>query len=383
MPKMKEEKKEEKKNERIPRLNEKGQMKQNPEQIKQRLRPEGQKKNWKDIRQSLGRWMISNNKAIVIFILTMLLLSGCGSEKPLRYSEVLITDKAQAAEKAEIRKNECPALDIPTEITKIGDTWFIVDCYHDQIIYNDNLDDPLTEWLVMTDEMSRGHTIAGDGTVYLADDTENERIMVFEKEGDKFLFTQQFSEVGSRPHYVVYDEGTKLFYAWCSMSGEMYIFAHDKNDSRVYLKEIKKIPELKEVYVRSFTIMGNEIYFVSGKGSIIKADKKSFKVLSEYPVPSSMAGMVQITKIDDWFYITISTDDKWNQDYATIIRCRSLQDLTDGGYEDVYKYFIGGGTPYYITKADGCYYLTEHRIPGHSIWRFSVEGDEIKAETVY
>lgn len=50
----------------------------------------------------------------------------------------------------------------------------------------------VNEWDVMTDEISQGHTIASDGEVYLADDTENHRILVFEKEDGKFLHTQTF-----------------------------------------------------------------------------------------------------------------------------------------------------------------------------------------------
>ena len=62
----------------------------------------------------------------------------------------------------------------------------------------------------------------------------------------------------------------------------------------------------------------------------------------------------------------------------------SPEALSKGEYEDVYsRYFIGGGTPYFISENEGYYYLTEHRIPGHSIWRFDIEGDKIEAETVY
>lgn len=60
-----------------------------------------------------------------------------------------------------------------------------------------------------------------------------------------------------------------------------------------------------------------------------------------------------------------------------MIRTKSLEDLASGTYEDVYSNFIGGGTPYYITQIDGTYYLTEHRLPGHSIWSFQVENNEI------
>ena len=61
---------------------------------------------------------------------------------------------------------------------------------------------------------------------------------------------------------------------------------------------------------------------------------RPFTIVEEYPVPAKMAGMIQI--------------------------------------------FIGGGTPYYISEVDVKYYMTEHRLPGHSLWRFEVEGDELQ-----
>ena len=275
-------------------------------------------------------------------------------------------------------------LSVPTYITKIDDLYFLVDCYHDQVIYHDNLDDPLTDWLVMTDEINRGHTIASDGMVYLVDDTENNRILVFEKQGGIFVHTQTFSDIGSRPHYIIYDASTDTFYAWSSMSGEMYLFCHEPDDSRMYLSEIRRIEQLDNVYVRSFTIMDDEIYFVSGNFNILRVDLDTFEVLEAYPVPESMAGMIQLTKIQDYYYITISTDNTGNQDYATMIRTRDLSGLTEGNYEDIYENFIGGGTPYYITAFDDAYFLTEHRLPGHSVWRFRVEDNElIDVETIY
>ena len=281
------------------------------------------------------------------------------------------------------RKNSFNSLDIPTQITKIGEDYFIVDCYHNQIIFNDNLEDPLEEWSVMTDEINKGHTLAGDGRVYLTDDTENDRIIVFEKQNGGFKLTQKFDNITSRPHYIVYDKEREAFFVWCSMSGKMYVFKHDDNDGQLYISDVRSIPELNGVYVRSFTLIGDEIYFVSGNKSIIKADPDTFEILERYPVPSSMAGMIQITRIEDYFYITISTDDKWDQNYATILRCHSLEELEKNEYEDIYHYFVGGGTPYFISEIDGEYYLTEHRVPGHSIWRFYPEGDELRVESVY
>ncbi len=111
--------------------------------------------------------------------------------------------------------------------------------------------------------------------------------------------------------------------------------------------------------------------------AIIEADLYSFKIKKEYPVPAQMTGMIQLTRIEDYFYITISTDITGSQDYATMIRVKDLDDLSSGNYEDVYNNFIGGGTPYYITQIDQIWYLTEHRLPGHSIWSFQVVDNKI------
>lgn len=284
----------------------------------------------------------------------------------------------------EITPNPFSDLSVPTYLTKVDGTYFLVDCYHNQVIYHDNLSDPLWQWSVMTDEIDRGHTLASDGLVYLIDDTENNRILIFEKINGRFLHTQTFSDIGNRPHYIIYDEQTETFYAWSSMSGEMYLFRHDPGDTRMYLAAVHKIDALDNVYVRSFTIQDDTVYFVSGNSSIIRADLNTFEILDTFPVPDSMAGMIQLTQIQDYFYITVSTDIAGNQDYATIIRTKDLSGLMDGDYEDIYEYFIGGGTPYYITEIDNEWYLTEHRIPGHSVWRFRVMDNEITdVETVY
>lgn len=337
---------------------------------------------------------------ILIFILIVfpLTLSGCAGHSQavlpvensavpgpvieyIRASELVPEAEIAAACEADAVPNPYPDLSVPTYLTKVEDTYFLVDCYHDQVLYHDNLTDPIREWNVMTDEIDRGHTLASDGTVYLVDDTERNRILVFEKRKERYVHTQTFLDIGTRPHYIVYDKTTDTFYAWSSMSGEMYLFRHNTDESRMYLTEIRRIESLDQTYVRSFTILGNDIYFVSGNASIIRADLHSFEMLEAYPVPEQMAGMIQLTRIQDYFYITVSTDIAGNQDCATILRTRDLAALTDGGYEDIYRYFIGGGTPYYITELDNAYYLTEHRLPGHSLWRFQVEDNEIKDVT--
>ena len=280
----------------------------------------------------------------------------------------------------EIALNPCQDLSVPTYVTKVDDIYFIVDCYHNQVIYSDNLESPLGSFHVMTDEISLGHTLASDGLVYLVDDTENNRILIFEKQDGIFYHTQTFSDVGNRPHYIIYNEADATFYVWSSMNGEMYLMRHNPQDSRMYLTEIRTVSELADTYVRSFTILGDQIFFVSGipgEAAIRQADLDTFRIHTTYPVPDSMAGMIQLTRIQDYYYITVSTDKNGSQDSATLIRVKDLADLSKGRYEDIYASFVGGGTPYYITRIDDRYYLTEHRLPGHSIWSFRVTDNEL------
>lgn len=339
----------------------------------------------------MRRETISFHKIKITLLVAGLLcifLSGCRQEKPVTdyVPENYISQSTLIDFPIEnlncIPDNSNPTLSVPTYLTKIKDMYFIVDCYHNQVIYNENLTEPLYEWRVMTQDLSLPHTIAGDGTVYLIDDTERNRILIMEEsinlnKQPVYIPTQEFTDIGDRPHYIIYHEETDTFYAWSSESGEMFLFRRPKDESRVYLTEIRSIPSLAGIYVRSFTIIGDSIYFVSGNSSVIEAELSTFKIKKEYPVPDELAGMVQLTLIEDYYYITISTDITGNQDYATIIRTKDLNGLIKGEYEDIYDTFVGGGTPYYITQIDDTWYLTEHRLPGHSIWSFRVENNEI------
>lgn len=336
---------------------------------------------------------------ILILLITSILsgVCGCSQKRPEPAQPYDGTGYLQESQLLSVNPDDYEAiptnpngsLSVPTYITKLDDMYFIVDCYHNQVIYHENLTDPLYLWKIMTNDITMGHTIAGDGTVYLIDDTENNRILIMEKSVNAsgetiYLPTQEFTQIGSRPHYIIYDEYTDTFYAWSSQSGEMYLFRHTADSSRMYLTKILSIPELNGIYVRSFTIMENRIYFVSGNSNIIEADLYTFEILNRYPVPDEIAGMVQLEKLGNYYYITVSTDINGDQDYATLIRTKNLSDLSSGNYEEVYDRFVGGGTPYSITRIDDRYYLTEHRLPGHSVWSFRIENDEITdVQTVY
>lgn len=295
---------------------------------------------------------------------------NAGTQEQQSYEGILVNTPIEEMSVPE-KKNPYDTLNVATYIMKADDTWFIADCYHDQIIYHDNLTDSLEEWSVLTDEVHYAHTIAADGVLLLIDDTENNRLLSFQKTQNGYVHTQTLENIGMKPHFVQYDEKRQVFMAWSSITGELYLIKRaaqpDENGVYpLYVDKLLKLDGLYGVYVRSFTVIDDEIYFVSGHNNqkIIKAaiGSDSLEILEEYAVPDELAGMVQIYKIQDYYYITISTDSTENQDYATIVRTKSLEALSGGDYEDVYEDFgLSGGTPYYVNEIEGRYYMTHHR----------------------
>ncbi len=285
----------------------------------------------------------------LVLCLTAGSVTGCGVRIPgnpgaeISVSSVLaaqheadygLTD-ADVADREPVA-NPYPDLSVPTYIGQIDGLWFIVDCYHDQVIYSDSLDKPLTDWKVMTSQISKGHTVASDGTVYLVDDTENNRVLVFEKRQNAagepvFLQTQTLEGIGDHPHYIVYHEEDKTFYCWSSWTDEMFLLKRTGKGPDISVSEVRMVPRLESTYVRSFTIAGDSIYFVSGlpspaaerttapgmeeqlaafhqtyvedmpeqtPASIVQCDLKTFEVQHRYTVSGQYAGMAQIQPVE-------------------------------------------------------------------------------------
>ena len=218
------------------------------------------------------------NYVIGALFLTVLLFCGCGAkDTAVSGPAEAVTGSTEAEESGSAGTmisgpqaavsgalNSYDTLSVPTCIRKIGDTWFIADCYHNQVIYSDDLSAPLSDWHVLTGDAVQPHTIAGDGTVYLVDDTEQNRVLIFVKKGGRFYHTQTFDDIGNRPHYSVYDPGTDTFYVLSSMTGQMYLFRHAQGDTQMKLTAVHTIAGMEKSYIRSFMVEGGDIYFVSG-----------------------------------------------------------------------------------------------------------------------
>lgn len=334
------------------------------------------------------------NRICALLFTGLLLCTGCGHSSAIT-DYVRVSELTDALAESPI-DNTYTDLNTPTYFTRIGSDWFLVDCYHNQVLYcsEEELGDsavpsadtlPLTDWHVLPGTMMQPHTIAGDGQVLLVDDTEENAVLVYEVVDGHYVCTQEFEDIGNRPHYIQYNESNQTFYVWSSMSGEMYLFRHSSEDTRMYLTAVLSVPALANGYTRSFTIDGDEILIVSGimldltDSVITRCSLDTMDVLETYPMPDEIAGMTQILPVEGGYYITVSTEKWGSQDAATMLYTASLEDLAAGSYTEVYTdNFIGGGTPYYMSAVDDHYYLTEHRIPGHSVWQFDITDNGIE-----
>ncbi len=353
---------------------------------------------------------------LLIAVLLVNAISGCGRkttdtsvikekevkqinqkvEKALTVEEKIaltesVLEPLPSKEEAEAMEEVCDSkttLNVPTDAEKVDGLYFIVDCYNDQVIYSDNLDTPLPEWHVMCNEISRGHTIASDGTVYLIDDTENNRVLVYQKEYGKFIHTQTINNVGKRPHYVRYDDKTNAFYVLSSMTGEIFVLRSTPAESaegdiirqEISVSDIITIEVLTNTYCRSFSIAGDKIWFPASNGLIVEATFPECVPVKMYQAPSAVAGLAQIYPIGSYFYLTVSTNAEGSQDNATLIRTKNLEALQRGQYEDMYDTLepdkTSVGTPYHISSFDNHYYMVEHR-HGHGLFQFNVEDDQM------
>ena len=339
--------------------------------------------------------------------------SGMEAETAAGVSEetdtVILQEEANGQE-ITLQSNAYETLSVATWITKIGDMYYLSDCYHDQILCHENLTDPLTSWQVLTSDVHYAHTIAGDGELLVIDDTENNRVLTFHVAGGsgsadavnedsatnsgergavdsavRYRKGTTLTQVGNRPHFVQYDEARQEFLIWSSETGEMFYMSKDSS-GELQVDKILQLPELNGIYVRSFTIEGDDLLFVSGPGNreILRTDLDTLEVKERYEVPAELAGMAQVLRIQDYYYLTISTDETGSQDYATIVRTKDLSQLAAGEYEDVYADFgLGGGTPYYISCMDGRYYLAHHRTAENIIGFDVIDNAICNVEVVY
>lgn len=269
---------------------------------------------------------------------------------------------------------------VPTQVYNFGGEFYLSDAYNHQILHTDNVKNAPEGWHPVGMGLNRPHAIASDGTIFLALDTDNNRVVTYTKTDAGYQLVQSIENVGVRPHYTVYDKATGQFYVWSSMTGTMYIYKRVKNSLSVVLKSTRRIKDLDGCYTRSFTMDGSTIYFPCvAKGAIYAVRKSDFKVKAVYPVVSDLTEMVQVLHVQNYYYLVTSRDGHSDK-AARIVRATSLAGFGNGSYEDIIGQFGDiDGIPYYITQGeDGHFYAPIIEGSGQDyICSFDIQNDQI------
>jgi len=233
----------------------------------------------------------------------------------------------------------------PTFLTKIDSLYFIVDCWHNRVLYSPTVDAPIATWRLLDDGLAGPHSIASDSVLYVVEDTGRHGLRVYTHLGGTFQCVQTIAGLGRRTHRVAYDAASSAFYALSSDSQQITKLIREADRLRVLYR--KPLPFLGTAYTRSFTIADDSMFFVSGSNTITKTRylDDSYQVLATYYMPLPLQGMNDLFKSGKYYYLTATP--------KTIIRTTSIQSIGEGHWQNIYGVLGFKGTPYYMAEFDG------------------------------
>lgn len=254
-----------------------------------------------------------------------------------------------------------------TQIQKIADTYFIVDCWHHRVIYSRNLSAPIADWQILDANLAGPHSIASDLSLHVVDVSGRHGLNVYAQGGRGFELVQQLSNVGRRPHRVVYEPSLGLFFVIGSMDQRLQ--AYKNKGGRLELVISRAIPELKGQYTRSLTIHDGMLYLV-GNRSIVALGLRALRL--NYAHEIRLASAYQ--GANDLFFMSAHSGLLTTTPRKAFV-FKTLSDLGSGHAADVSSEFVG--TPYYVEKFDGRLWIpeiTEHtRIASYAILNGSID----------
>lgn len=239
----------------------------------------------------------------------------------------------------------------PTQIVKLNETYFIVDCWHHRVLYTRDIKNPITSWQVLDDNLAGPHSIASNGSLYVTEDTGRNSIKIYrELSNQQFSLVQTIPNIGVRPHRTLYDSNNKQFLIVGANDQSIYIFAEKQKSLDIVFHSV--IRQLNGQYCRSITIQDNFLYFVGVK-DILMFELKRY----------ALGRMVQKIVLNEKYH---GSNDLFftgkNQGFLTstpqrLYSFKSFKELENGTAVDQSTLFKG--TPYYIESFDGKLFIPE------------------------
>lgn len=240
-------------------------------------------------------------------------------------------------------------LNTVTNVEKIGSTYFMVDCWHDRVLYAERLGD-IEEWNILDRNLYHPHSICEGKGIYAIENTENGSVCfyirnnTFQKVGE--------IEAGKRPHRLIYDKVRDIFWVMAGESQEIYGIRVINNSIMLCFRQ--KIEELYSTYVRSIRMIDDKFYIVSGPGYILQLifEDDKFVVEKKYQVPGEYCGMNDIMFLEGYFWITVYQDYE-DKVKPALLKTSSLDNLKTGQFKDMYDSLGMKGVPYFFSWVDG------------------------------
>lgn len=255
-------------------------------------------------------------------------------------------------------------LNAPTSFQRIGDEYFLVDCWHDRIIYTRDYTKPVAEWLVMDDTNPEGpHSVATDGYMYVVDDTENERVLTYKRSatgGFTYIGAVTVANVNDeRPHRVQYDAGTNAFYVINGgTTGDGFtreMVKLTRSGDTLSVADTSTLGFLSGGYSRGFRIIGGKMYIVAETAKVYEVSFNStptYTLDATYDLPTGWESPndVYLDSAGEW-WVTAT--------YNKILKGASLSAIDAGTFTDMYATLGLGGTPYCLHECDGALFIPE------------------------
>lgn len=243
----------------------------------------------------------------------------------------------------------------PTQITKLDGIHFIVDCWHHRILHSPDVRLPLAQWQLLDDDLAGPHSIDSDGRWHVAEDTGRHRLKVYRRDArGRFELVQTLSNVGVRPHRVLYDARHQQFLIMGSEDQSLHALVSGPRGLQPVFSQ--HIPELKGEYCRSITLQGDLLYFVAVSHLVVyERAGRRFRFTGKRLPIRALQGVQGGHGSNDLFFL----DEARGILTATPNRAflfNRLEQLADGSALDISSFFRG--TPYYLSAFDGQLWFT-------------------------
>lgn len=251
-----------------------------------------------------------------------------------------------------IKDNIKSRLFTPTCMESINGKYMIVDCWHDRIIYAEQLVG-IKEWEVLDDNLRFPHSICYGSGIYVTENTESGSLCFYRETQNGLCKIDELFHVGERPHRVLYDEARKVFWGLAGDSQELFGIKLINGTAELFYRH--KIKEVPPIYMRGMRLIEDSLYIVCGAGAcIIKlvCSGDDFTVQKIYPAPDACYGMNDIIFIGGYFYISVYQDNRGDIRPA-LIKIKDLDYFAAGEYENIYYKLQMKGVPYYFSWIDG------------------------------